>query len=490
VTVRTIIVLATAALLATPAAAPAAGNIEVVGDELRVKLPTGAPNGGPNNGATVYPLPDGGAVVGFWGNVHSSQRTTGAGCGSVATSNAGGLPAGIPPGFSRFVAFAATCDLTGVVKLRGELNSPDHPQLWLSTLALPTKITAVTGTDTTTQDTSNTIKTGAAADTIDSGGGGDVIDAGGAQQQGPPPPSGATKDANLNTINAGAGDDTIHLDGRQLGGGGTGRDAVSGGAGVDSVTYELRHGIGFPGQVGVNVSLNDVADDGDPNIQQVGLNTVGEGDNVKADVENVTGTKREDVLTGNGSPNRLEGGEGMDNLKGLGGVDALKAREPPDAGSGLKDTISCGSPLPALPLQTFVGRVFGSTSAGDSLDFDLLDVPPGDCEDLTQGAVREGPNVVVASTARRTAGGRLRLRLRCPRAAGRTCAGTLRLAARRGRSGPKSAFSIRRGRAKPVTVSLPAGSALAAGRLAVRLLAVERGRHGKVTTVAFARVPA
>jgi hypothetical protein len=106
------------------------------------------------------------------------------------------------------------------------------------------------------------------------------------------------------------------------------------------------------------------------------------------------------------------------------------------------------------------------------------------------GPVREGPNAVVAATARRTAAGRPRVRLSCPRSAGRTCAGTLRLAARSGRGGPKAAFSIRRGRAKTVTVALPSGAALGRRATTVRLVSVERGRFGRVTTVAFARVPA
>lgn len=256
------------------------------------------------------------------------------------------------------------------------------------------------------------------------------------------------------------------------------------------MTYAGRFGIGLAGQAGVHVSLNDVADDGDPNIDQLDSTATGEGDNVKSDVENVTGTKREDVLTGNSSGNVLEGGEAKDTLTGLAGVDALMAREPSTAGIGLKDTISCGSPRPPLPAQIFQGVLIGSTSPGDSLDFDLADVAPGDCEVLTQGPVKEGPNVVVAATARRAAGGRLRVRLRCPRAAGRTCSGTLRLAARAGRRGPRAAFSIRRGRAKAITVSLPAGSPLGTRRTSVRLVAVERGRFDRVTTVAFARVPA
>jgi hypothetical protein len=64
--------------------------------------------------------------------------------------------------------------------------------------------------------------------------------------------------------------------------------------------------------------------------------------------------------------------------------------------------------------------------------------------------------------------------------------GTLRLAARNGKGGPKAAFAIRRGKAKTVTVSLPAGASLGRRRTLVRLVAVERGRRGTVTTVAFA----
>ena len=168
------------------------------------------------------------------------------------------------------------------------------------------------------------------------------------------------------------------------------------------------------------------------------------------------------------------------------------AREPSTAGAGIKDTIDCGSPAASFPPQTFMGVTIGSTSAGDSLDADLVDVPPGTkppatCETVTVGPVREGPNVVVAASATRTAAGKLKVRLRCPRDAGRTCAGTLRLAARNGKGGPKAPFSIRRRKAKTVTVALPSGASLGRRRTTVRLVAVERGRHGTVTTVAFAR---
>jgi hypothetical protein len=142
-----------------------------------------------------------------------------------------------------------------------------------------------------------------------------------------------------------------------------------------------------------------------------------------------------------------------------------------------------------------MGQSIGSASPGDSLDADLVDVPPGTnppatCETVTVGPVKEGPNVIVASTAKRTRAGKLRVGLRCHRMAGRTCAGKLRLASRNGKGGPRTAFSIRRGKAKTVTVALPAGASLGGGRTTVRLAAVEKGRLGQVTTIAVARVPA
>ena len=324
-------------LLAAPTAAPAA-TIEVQGGVLKVVVPGISGGGTMRNGAVVNPLPGGGAIVGLYGNVPVALRTTGAGCGSVAAGNA--------PGTVEFggATFAATCDLTGVVGVEGSLIATTGSQLWRSALILPTKVSAAsspTGSLGAAQEGGDTITTGPGSDTINAGAKSDVIDPGGATYKGQEPVPGTTgafEDKHFNVVTAGAGDDTITLTF------GTGRDIVNGGAGVDGVTYAGRFGIGFPGQAGVNVSLNDVADDGDPNIDPPDSTAPGEGDNVKADVENVTGTKREDVLVGNSSRNRLDGGEAKDTLTGGSGEDALMAREPSTAGAGIKDTIDCGSP--------------------------------------------------------------------------------------------------------------------------------------------------
>ena len=102
------------------------------------------------------------------------------------------------------------------------------------------------------------------------------------------------------------------------------------------------------------------------------------------------------MLLGNSSRNVLDGGEAKDTLTGGASEDALMAREPATASAGIKDTIDCGSPAASVPPQTFMGVSIGSTSAGDSLDADLVDVPPGakppaSCETVTVGPREGGP---------------------------------------------------------------------------------------------------
>jgi Ca2+-binding RTX toxin-like protein len=83
-------------------------------------------------------------------------------------------------------------------------------------------------------------------------------------------------------------------------------DTFSGGAGTDLVAYTSS-------SAGVTVTIDDVADDGSP----------GEGDNVRGDVENVSGSNASDELTGNGVANLLNGSGGDDALQGGAGNDRL-----------------------------------------------------------------------------------------------------------------------------------------------------------------------
>jgi Ca2+-binding RTX toxin-like protein len=112
-----------------------------------------------------------------------------------------------------------------------------------------------------------------------------------------------------NTLDGGAGNDALD--------GGGGPDTFRGGDGTDTATYASR-------SVGVEVTIGAVADDGEP----------GEGDDVAADMENVTGGAGADALTGGVAANVLRGGAGKDRLFGLDGNDVLVGGGGPDAFAG------------------------------------------------------------------------------------------------------------------------------------------------------------
>jgi hypothetical protein len=83
--------------------------------------------------------------------------------------------------------------------------------------------------------------------------------------------------------------------------GGPGADQFNGGGGFDLVTYESR-------ATRVVVSMNGVADDGTPPTAAF----VGEHDNVKKDIEALTGGQGNDTLYGNELANRINGAGGND----------------------------------------------------------------------------------------------------------------------------------------------------------------------------------
>lgn len=159
-------------------------------------------------------------------------------------------------------------------------------------------------------------------------------------------------DSNSNTLNGGPGDDTLsggagndtlsgsvgddHLDGGDANDsldGGAGNDGLSGGAGNDNLTGgtgndSLDGGDGSDTLAGgdgddladyssrtsaLTITLNNSGDDG----------ASGEHDNVKTDVENVSGGSGADRITGDSADNILNGGAGNDTLDGGAGNDEL-----------------------------------------------------------------------------------------------------------------------------------------------------------------------
>ena len=101
-------------------------------------------------------------------------------------------------------------------------------------------------------------------------------------------------------ISAGAGADRIS--------GGAGGDKIYGGADIDVVTYGSATS-------GVRVTIDNVANDGNAADERT--------DNIRTDVETVTGSPYADVLAGSAGVNHFYGYGGNDVLNGYGGNDYL-----------------------------------------------------------------------------------------------------------------------------------------------------------------------
>jgi Ca2+-binding RTX toxin-like protein len=149
---------------------------------------------------------------------------------------------------------------------------------------------------------------GPGIDHLNGGGGNDRLDF-----EGLDPAQAPTTGSDV--LNGGDGDD-------QLGGGPAGAaqdgDTFIGGAGTDTADFSSR-------TAPLSVTLDDVPNDGQ----------AGEGDDVRADVEDLIGGSDGDTLVGNGAPNVFDGREGDDMLVGAGSDDTLQ-------GAGGNDTMMGG----------------------------------------------------------------------------------------------------------------------------------------------------
>jgi Ca2+-binding RTX toxin-like protein len=142
-----------------------------------------------------------------------------------------------------------------------------------------------------------------------------------------------------------AGDDELRgAGGLDLLSGDVGNDVLDGGVGNDQLfeggrsalaadALDVDTFIGGPGsdfasygrsQFSVRIDLDGVADDG----------RLGEGDDVRPDVESARGGDNGDVLVGNSGPNTLTGGKGGDIVLGGDGADVLVGEEGDDVMSG------------------------------------------------------------------------------------------------------------------------------------------------------------
>jgi Ca2+-binding RTX toxin-like protein len=152
-------------------------------------------------------------------------------------------------------------------------------------------------------------------DNLDGKGGNDTLDGG-------PGENYYDDGAGDDTITGGPGNDTLTS--------GPGRDSFSGGDGNDSVDYRAR-------TAGVTITLDGQPDDGE----------AGEGDNIGADIEDVSGGSGNDRIVAGAQPTgtRLHGGPGNDTITGSPQEDRVEGEEGDDTidtRDGRYDSVDCG----------------------------------------------------------------------------------------------------------------------------------------------------
>ena len=170
----------------------------------------------------------------------------------------------------------------------------------------------------------------------------------------------------------------------------SGSDMLRGQAGRDTLRpehrrrrdrgrYAVRPGRLRRPDAGVTVTLGSGADDGE----------AGEGDDVRADVEDATGGTGNDRLIGTAGSNELSGGAGADELVGGGGFDVLAGGPGDDrviAWDGSADQVTCADGIDSAIVDGFDAlseceSVDASNVLQPDRDADGL-LAPIDCDDL------------------------------------------------------------------------------------------------------------
>ena len=248
--------------------------------------------------------------------------------GSTYTISDTGSPVQPGPGCTPVTSGEVTCTSAAVTAV--SVSTGDGNDTVTSTGSRAMRIDGGSGNDTLTG--------GSGADTIDGGSAGDVI-AGGA---GVDTATYVTRTAAVTVDIDGVKDDGSSSDGATAtnrdnvmtdvenltGGsasdtltgstisntidGGPGGDTIGGAGGSDTATYATR-------TAAVTVDIDGVKDDGSSTDGATATNR----DNVKTDVENLTGGSASDTLTGSAVANRIDGGRGGDIIAGLGGADTV-----------------------------------------------------------------------------------------------------------------------------------------------------------------------
>ena len=312
------------------------------------------------------------------------------------------------------------------------------------------------------------IVAGPGADTITGGDGNDSV----------------VPDLGADTVDAGAGDDAIFL-----GTASDERDIIQGGLGSDQTSYgstsifdldaprEFRQ-VRLTGRSTavriVEANLETLAGDTDFSegdvLRSIERYTGGLGADILTGVlssnpGNYSGDLGDDTIFGSSGNNTITGGRGNDQLSSKAGSDIIDAKSGEIAIDAHTDpAIDCGT-------------------GTDLALLDLLDdLTPTACENIDRSPLGEGPHVHPAiPRLARVANGAVGVKLTCPRALRRACAGTLSLNLASA-STARTSYSIRPGRSRRVIVRLGALARQVRSRTGARLISIEAGLHGRKTT--------
>jgi Ca2+-binding RTX toxin-like protein len=177
-------------------------------------------------------------------------------------------------------------------------------------------------------------------------------------------------------VNSGDGNDSVNLnvttsaastanggDGNDSLTGSTAKQVFSGGNGTDAISYSSR-------TTALNVSLNDVADDGQS----------AEADNVKSDVENITTGSGADTITGSGATNVIDSGSGNDTVNaGTGNVaDTVN-------GNGGTDTLTYAGFTLGVTVNIGTSGAQNTVNAGSDTLSNFENLTGGDGNDVLTG---------------------------------------------------------------------------------------------------------
>lgn len=236
----------------------------------------------------------------------------------------------------------------------------------------------------------DTIDGGEGDNVVDAGDGNDIVYAGNGNDR-------LAGGPGNDTIRGGYGNDQLQ--------GGRGNDMLYGGLGNDTLEGDAGRDT-LAGEKGADTlrgGADDDSIDGGPDIDVVmfddipgpvrltltagtSVATTGNGNDTVSNVENIVGSARDDVLTGNDSDNHIVGGAGSDKISGGGGNDRIDGDAGDDqlSGGGGNDLIEGGAGPDQLSGDAGHDRIDGGTGV------DFFEGGPGD-DVLIGGPRTPGP---------------------------------------------------------------------------------------------------